>query len=113
MHQTSQKSVLNIRILGKEYKIGCTADLENSLLHAAQYLDQKMRKIRDQSGVVGVDKIAVLAALHVTHELLNSNSEYFENTKHIQDRVEKLNKKIADVISNKQRSHEEEFSYSE
>jgi cell division protein ZapA len=113
MNATSQKSVLNIRILGKEYKIGCSPELENSLLHAAQYLDHKMRGIRDQSNVTGLDKIAVLAALHITHELLNSNSEYFENTKQIQNRVEKLNQKIASAIANKHQVHEEEFSYTD
>ena len=113
MNARSQKSVLTIRILGKEYKIGCVPELENSLLHAAQYLDHKMRSIRDQSNVVGLDKIAVLAALHITHELLNSNSEYFENTKQIQNRVDKLNQKIASAIDGKHKMHEEEFSYSD
>lgn len=96
---TTHKSVLDIKILGKDYKIGCERELERSLLQAAQYLDYKMREIRDQHHVIGLDKIAVLTALHITHELLNSNSLHKHKEQSIEFKLNKLSEKINETLS--------------
>ena len=57
-----------IQILGKEYKIACPDDEHESLLNAAQELDQKMRSIRDSGMVSGTDRIAIMAALNLTDD---------------------------------------------
>lgn len=116
MDINQKKSVLDIRILGKAYTIGCSPEFENSLIKAAQYLDHKMREIRDKSHVIGLDKIAVLAALHVTHELLNNNSEQDHNTQQIQDRLQNMAHRINNAIDdNKSKSYltkkQEEFDF--
>lgn len=96
---TNKKSVLDIKILGKDYKIGCEPELGGPLLHAAQYLDYKMREIRDQHNVIGLDKIAVLAALNITHELLNNSSLNKHKELDIEHKVQQLHEKIAEAIS--------------
>lgn len=61
---------LKVHILGKEYPVSCPADEQHELLIAARYLDEKMREIRDNGRIIGTERIAVMAALNITHELL-------------------------------------------
>ncbi|GAB6046268.1 hypothetical protein JCM19379_00900 [Methyloparacoccus murrellii] len=61
---------IKVHILGKEYPVSCPADEQHELLIAARYLDEKMREIRDNGRIIGTERIAVMAALNITHELL-------------------------------------------
>ncbi len=98
MEINKKKSVVDLKILGKEYKLGCDSGLEPSLIRSAQYLDSKMREIRDQHHVVGLDKIAVLAALHITHELLNNSSLNKNKEQSIEHKVNVLTSKIKEAL---------------
>ncbi len=60
---------VSITIMGKEYKIACDPDERDDLVNSAQQLDEQMRKIRDSGRVSGADRIAVMAALNLAHEL--------------------------------------------
>jgi cell division protein ZapA len=51
-------------------RIACSEEEKADLLKAVEYLDSKMRQIRDASKVIGVERIAIMAALNITHELL-------------------------------------------
>lgn len=66
---------VKVQILDKEYLVACPDEERAGLLQSATYLSQKMREIRDKGKVVGVDRIAVMAALNITHELLNGRSD--------------------------------------
>ena len=61
---------VSVRILEKEYHITCPAEERSDLLDSAEYLNGKMREIRDTGKVVGLDRIAVIAALNMANELL-------------------------------------------
>jgi cell division protein ZapA len=61
---------VSVRILEKEYHIACPIEERNDLLDSAEYLNMKMREIRDGGKVVGLDRIAVIAALNMANELL-------------------------------------------
>jgi cell division protein ZapA len=61
---------VSVRILEKEYQVACLPEERSELLDSAEYLNSKMREIRDEGNVVGLDRIAVMAALNITHELL-------------------------------------------
>lgn len=63
---------IDINILGREFRVACPEDEQESLLSAATYLDKKMREIRDQGKVIGVERIAVMAALNMAYELLTT-----------------------------------------
>ena len=58
-----------IRILDREYTVGCEPDERDSLAAAARLLDARMREIRGGNRVAALDRVAVLAALNLAHEL--------------------------------------------
>jgi cell division protein ZapA len=65
---------LDVSILGREYRVACKESERAELLQAVQFLDRRMREIRDTGKVVGSERIAVMAALNITHELLGLKS---------------------------------------
>jgi cell division protein ZapA len=69
---SATSKTLDVSIMGREYRVACPPDQEKELLEAVVYLDRKMREIREQGKVVGVERIAVMAALNIAHELLAS-----------------------------------------
>ncbi len=71
---TDAISQVNIKILEKEYQIACPASERGALLDSAELLNRKMREIRDTGKVIGLDRIAVMAALNMANELLHSRS---------------------------------------
>lgn len=64
--------VLDVTILGREFRIACPEEERQALLDAVAYLDRRMREIKDSGKVVGVERIAVMAALNIAHELLTT-----------------------------------------
>lgn len=64
-------STLDVFILDKAYKIASPLAEQDNLRRAAQYLDRKMREIRGSGKILGLERIAVIAALNITHELLS------------------------------------------
>lgn len=67
----SSSNSVTVQILDKEYSIICPQEERNNLVSAARYLDGKMREIRSSGKVIGADRIAVMAALNITHDLLH------------------------------------------
>ncbi|MCP8899966.1 cell division protein ZapA [Gilvimarinus xylanilyticus] len=61
---------IHVRILDKDYQVACPADERSALIESAQILDQRMRQIKSSGGVIGLERIAVMAALNLSHELL-------------------------------------------
>src|SRR4051794_14857614 len=67
----SERSVmLDVSILGREFKVACKESERAELTEAVALLDRRMREIRDTGKVSGTDRIAVMAALNLAHELL-------------------------------------------
>jgi cell division protein ZapA len=67
------KSV-DVSILGREFTVSCTDEERQGLMDAVSFLDSKMHEIRDSGKVVGVERIAIMAALNLSHELLNTKA---------------------------------------
>lgn len=61
---------VSVRLLDREYQVACPADERSALLDSAEYLDSKMREVRDSGKVVGLDRIAVISALNLANELI-------------------------------------------
>ncbi|MEE9572844.1 MAG: cell division protein ZapA [Candidatus Neomarinimicrobiota bacterium] len=61
---------ISVSILDKVYQVKCPADNVQELQNAAKYLDQKMREVRDDSNIVGLDRIAIITALNIAYSLL-------------------------------------------
>lgn len=64
---------VNVKILEKEYQISCPAEERKDLVDSAELLNNKMREIRDSGKVVGLDRIAVMAALNMANDLIKIN----------------------------------------
>jgi cell division protein ZapA len=65
---------LTVTILEREYRLACTPEEKDSLLRCAKYVDGKMEAIRAAGKVMGADRIAVMAALQIAHELFSARS---------------------------------------
>lgn len=86
---------VTVRILEKEYFVACQAEERSDLLDSAAYLNRQMKEIRDTGKVVGADRIAVMAALNITNELLQlrerdsgAQAEFGHRLKTLRERVE-------------------------
>ena len=66
---------VSVRILGKEYQVACPVQEKADLLAAADLLNKKMQDIRDSGKVLGLDRVAVMAALNMANELLKRTDE--------------------------------------
>jgi cell division protein ZapA len=89
---------IDIEILGREFTVSCTDEERQGLLDAVGYLDSKMRDIRDAGKIVGVERIAMMAALNITHELLNTKSGGVD-VGDIKRRMYNMQNQIEEVIS--------------
>jgi cell division protein ZapA len=67
-----EHKAFDVSLLGKTYRVSCADDERDDLLESVAYVDRKMREIRDTGKVVGTDRIAVMAALNIAHELLST-----------------------------------------
>jgi cell division protein ZapA len=63
---------IDITVLGRTYKVSCEEGERDALLRTAVYLDAKMNEIRNAGKVSGTERIAVMAALNIAHELLTT-----------------------------------------
>ncbi|GAB3312211.1 cell division protein ZapA [Haliea atlantica] len=64
-----------VHILDKEYQVACPEGQQEDLIVSARYLDRQMRSIRDTGKVIGLERIAVMAALNISHELLQATQQ--------------------------------------
>jgi len=93
----SQPNTVTVKILDKEYQVACPEEQENDLTASARYLDKQMRKIRDTGKVIGVERIAVMAALNISYELLRASAGG-EAGKSGADAVKRLHRKLDDAL---------------
>ncbi len=63
-----------VKILDKEYQVACPREERQALMESAQLLDERMKAIRGSGAVIGLERIAVMAALNLSHELLQAKS---------------------------------------
>lgn len=63
---------LDVNILDREFRVACQEDERAELMEAVAYLDRKMREIREAGKIASVERIAIMAALNISHELLTT-----------------------------------------
>lgn len=69
---------LQISIMGREFRVACAPEEQKSLQEAVEYLNRKMQEIKDQGKVNGLDRIAIMAALNISHEFLATRLGSFD-----------------------------------
>jgi len=90
---------IRVHILEKEYLIACLDEEREALFASAEFLTDKMKEIRDTGKIVGADRIAVMAALNMAHELLGQKTVKDDYQLNISQRIRALQDKI-DVALN-------------
>lgn len=91
---------VSLSIMGKDYKIACDPDEKDDLIDSAQELDKKMRKIRDSGRVSGADRIAVMTALNLAHELRVMKNQNEMLTQSLNESLANMSHKIENVLEN-------------
>jgi cell division protein ZapA len=89
---------VTVRILEKEYFISCPQDERAALLDSAEYLNKKMREVRDTGKVVGADRIAVIAALNMANELLRLRKQDAEIQGAVSGRVKNMRERVENAL---------------
>jgi cell division protein ZapA len=82
---------VTVQILDKDYRIACAPGEEQGLMDCARMLDKRMREVRQNGRVIGADRIAVMAALNVTYELLQRSKSNDVDT----ERLARLQARLA------------------
>ena len=90
---------LSISIMNKEFQVACPDGEEQALQRAAHYLSEQMEDIRKGGKVVGMDRIAIMAALNMSHELLNGQSKVQTSQDYAKLRIRALNDRLEHAIA--------------
>ncbi|KGQ20116.1 Cell division protein ZapA [Lysobacter dokdonensis DS-58] len=89
---------VTIRVLDREYTVGVEPDERDSLVAAAKLLDAKMREIRGTNKLAAVDRIAVLAALNLAHELQQARSDTDRRERELAKTVGAMQRRLDDLF---------------
>ena len=99
---TQQIAQVSVRILDKEYQVACPADERTDLLDSAEILNNKMREIRDSGRIVGLDRIAVMAALNMANDLMHAQARDLQLDGDISDRLKSISDRVESVLGTTQ-----------
>jgi cell division protein ZapA len=90
---------ISVRILEKEYFVACPHDERSDLLDSAEFLNGKMREVRDGGKVVGLDRIAVIAALNLANDLLRAQKKDRKIEEQFGTRIRALRERVDGALS--------------
>lgn len=91
---SEQNTAVQVKILDKEYQVNCPPSDQEALIKSARYLDENMRKIKGRGNIHGAEKIAVMAALNITHDMLRKNRMINESRQETSSQVKSIEEKI-------------------
>jgi cell division protein ZapA len=89
---------VSIRILDREYTVGCEPSERDSLMAAAKLLDAKMREVRGSNRMAALDRVAVLAALNLAHELQQARTESNCRDRELSRTLDDLHRKLDGLL---------------
>ncbi len=89
---------VTVQILDKEYRVACPEEERSALLASANFLNTRMQEIRDSGKVIGADRIAVMAALNLTHELLQNRNQRDNLSRSLTGRIRSLQERIEQAL---------------
>jgi cell division protein ZapA len=97
---SDSQNTVTVTLLGKSFKVKCPADKVNELREAAEFLDEKVREVSQSSKINHVERVVVIVALNIVHELLGQkrrNNQYIDAmSKRIQDLQSKIDAVLVD-----------------
>jgi cell division protein ZapA len=95
----AEGKTIEVSILGRNYKVACEDGERDALLQAVEYLDAKMGEIKQAGKVNGTDRIAVMAALNIAHELLTTKLGGSFDIGQAKRRIESIEAKLDEAIA--------------
>ena len=93
---------VNVRLLDRQYEVACPAEERSDLLDSAEYLDAKMREVRDSGKVVGLDRIAVISALNIANELIKLKQQGTTLDSDVAPRLRLLRERVESALASGQ-----------
>lgn len=96
---TDRTARVSVRILEKEYQLACAPEERSELLDSAEYLNAKMREIRDAGNIIGLDRIAVVAALNLANELLKLRSNGEGAGSNVAPRLRQMRERVETTLA--------------
>jgi cell division protein ZapA len=91
----SQANTVTVSLLDKEYKLSCPPGEEQSLIDAATHLDNKMREISGSGKLLGLERIAVMAALNLSYENMNGSKSQSSSNDEVAAMIDKIDAVLA------------------
>ena len=95
---SSDTARVSVRILEKEYQFACPGDEKDDLVRSAEFLNAKMKQIRDGGSVVGTDRIAVMAALNIANDLLKGRNRDESQESRLGARLKTLRERVESAL---------------
>ena len=95
----SEAKTLQIAIMGREFRVACPEEEQAGLLEAVDYLNKKMLEIRDAGKVIGLERIAIMAALNIAHEMLATKVAGGFDTSDLKRRMARMESVIDQAMS--------------
>ncbi len=96
---TDRTTRVSVRILEKEYQVACLPEERSELLDSAESLNVRMREIRDAGNIVGLDRIAVMAALNLAHELLKMRGRGDAVDTDVGQKIRQLRERVENALT--------------
>ena len=90
---------IEVTVLDRTLKIACKEDEKADLLSAVEYLDAKMREIKANSKVLSVERVAIMAALNIAHELLSARRASGFDSQAFERRMKTMAEAIDEAMS--------------
>ncbi len=91
---TDKRETITVSILGKDYQISCPTSQASSLQSSANELDKRMQNIKKEGGIIGIERIAVMAALNTVHELMEAQQNHGRYQSSVNDYVNRLKDRV-------------------
>ena len=95
----AESKPVSIHIMGNEYHVASPADEIEKLEQAARALDKRMREIKEGGLIMGLERVAVMAALNLSYELMHGESTSLEETNEMNQRIQKLQEKVDSALA--------------
>ncbi len=94
----SAEDLVSVRILGREYRLRCAPDERDALRAAAARLDREMRQIQAQGQLIGNERILLMAALNIAHDLVKRQHEYDALRQRLAHQAQDLSQTITRIL---------------
>ncbi|WNL46890.1 cell division protein ZapA [Dyella sp. BiH032] len=91
---TTSSEPVALRLIDREFLIACAPEEREGLLESAAYLDRKMRELRANARTPGFDRLAVLAAISITHEFLALRKQHSGQDQSVGDSLAAMRQKL-------------------